>query len=309
MEVEELWRGRYDGDAREDLRLWQTIGEFTERKMSRGACFVGYDTDEGIRRNKGRVGAALGPNAIRTAMQSLPNISGLQVYDYLNLTHKKTEEAQKEYAEKVAKVLKSGMFPIGLGGGHDIALGSFLGIRNAYPQAKIGIINVDTHLDMRDYSTGRNSGTSFKEIMDTDANTLYANVGFKPQGNTERLVLEACKHNALLLTEDMGEERIITRLQGYAQEVDVLYVTFCMDVFDACDAPGVSAPTIMGLAPKRGMQILRQVLATDKVVCVDFAEVSPPYDEDGRTAKLAGLLAYEVLEHVAKIGINQQKAV
>lgn len=309
MEVKELWHGRYDGNAREDLRLWQVIKVFTAYGRGMGACFVGYDTDEGIKRNKGRGGANLGPNAIRSAMQSLPNVEGLHIWDYLNLANKKTEEAQEEYAEKIAMILKAEMFPIGLGGGHDIAFGSYLGIRKAYPNAKIGIVNVDTHLDMRDYSNGRNSGTSFKEIMDLDANVLYANVGFKPQGNTERLILEAKKHNALLLPERLGEEHILNCLADYAQKVDLLYVTFCMDVFDASDAPGVSAPTIMGLAPKSGMNILQGILAMNKVACVDFAEVSPPYDEDGRTAKLAGLLAYEVLKYVAKMNINQEKAV
>ena len=55
-----------------------------------------------------------------------------------------------------------------MGGGHDIAYGSYLGIRKAHPDKKIGIINFDAHLDMRPYDKGRTSGTSFKEIMDND---------------------------------------------------------------------------------------------------------------------------------------------
>ena len=73
-----------------------------------------------------------------------------------------------------------------------------------------------------------------------------------------------------------------------------------MDVFDAADAPGVSAPTIMGLDPKKGKRILRKLIETGKVACVDFAEVNPKYDIDSRTAKLAGSLAYDIMLNLKK---------
>lgn len=73
-----------------------------------------------------------------------------------------------------------------------------------------------------------------------------------------------------------------------------------MDVFDAPYAPGVSAPTIMGLDPKKGKRILRDLMATGKVICVDFAEVNPLYDIDSRTAKLAGCLAYDIMLNKSK---------
>lgn len=41
-------------------------------------------------------------------------------------------------------------------------------------------------------------------------------------------------------------------------------------------------------------------METGKVVCVDFAEVNPVYDIDNMTAKLAGCLIYEVMEHIKK---------
>ena len=45
-----------------------------------------------------------------------------------------------------------------------------------------------------------------------------------------------------------------------SKTVDIVYVSFCMDVFDAPYAPGVSAPTIMGLDPKKGKRILRSLM-------------------------------------------------
>lgn len=298
--MKDLWNGRLDSYEEIDLRLWQVIQEITEAQEAGGVCFIGYDTDDGVVRNLGRKGAEGGSNAIRKAIQSFPQLKGLKVYDYRNLEKKNVEEAQKEYSEKIADVLKSGIFPIGLGGGHDIAYGSYLGVRKANPDKKIGIINFDAHLDMRPYDKGRTSGTSFKEIMDNDKDTQYAIVGFQKMGNTERLIKTAESFNVLILEEECSEESTIEALKDFIKKVDIVYVTFCMDVFDASSAPGVSAPVVMGLEPKKGKRLLRFIMETGKVVCVDFAEVNPVYDIDNMTAKLAGCLIYEVMEHIKK---------
>lgn len=298
--MKDLWNGRLDSYEEIDLRLWQVVQEIKEAQEAGGVCFVGYDTDDGVVRNLGRKGAESGSNAIRKAIQSFPQLKGLKVYDYRNLEKKSAEEAQKEYSEKISDVLKKGIFPIGLGGGHDIAYGSYLGIRKAHPDKKIGIINFDAHLDMRPYDKGRTSGTSFKEIMDNDKNTQYAIVGFQKMGNTERLIKTAEAFNVLILEEECSEESIIKSLEEFVKKVDIVYVTFCMDVFDASTAPGVSAPVVMGLDPKKGKRLLRFLMETEKVVCVDFAEVNPVYDIDNMTAKLAGCLIYEVMGHIKK---------
>lgn len=123
--MKELWNGRFDSNEDIDLRLWQVIKEFSKESVDkRGICFVGYDTDDGVVRNLGRKGAEGGSNAIRKAMQSFPAVENLALYDYKNLKSKVLEEAQDEYSSKIAKVIEKGIFPIGLGGGHDIAYGS-----------------------------------------------------------------------------------------------------------------------------------------------------------------------------------------
>lgn len=305
--MKELWNGRLDSFEEDDLRLWQVIENIEEASEKGGVCFVGYDTDDGVGRNKGRKGAEDGSNAIRKGMQSFPVIKGLKVYDYGNLKNKSLEEAQAEYAQKVADVLSKGVFTIGLGGGHDIAYGSYMGIRKAFPNKKIGIINFDAHLDMRPYDDGMTSGTSFKKILDNDTNAVYAITGFQKMGNTRRLIKTADSYKALILEEEYPEELTISSLKAFARRMDVLYLTFCMDVFDAASAPGVSAPTVMGMDPKKGRNILRALMETEKVVCVDFAEVNPKYDIDNRTGKLAGVLAYEVMEKLADIEKHLKK--
>lgn len=298
--MKDLWHGRFDSNEDIDLRIWQIVKPFDDVSKEYGICFVGYDTDDGIKRNQGRIGAEKGSNAIRKAIQSFPIVENLKIYDYQNLKNKVLEEAQKEYSLKISNVIKKGIFPIGLGGGHDIAFASYSGIRKAYPDKKIGIVNFDTHLDMRPYDNGATSGTSFKQILDGDKNIKYSIVGFKKQGNTKRLIDTAKNYNVLILDEEDDEKFINDELKKYLADADILYVTFCMDVFNASDAPGVSAPTIMGLDPKKGKRILRKIMDTGKVVCIDFAEVNPEYDIDSRTAKLAGSLIYDIMNNLTK---------
>lgn len=298
--MKDLWHGRFDSNEEIDLRIWQIVKPFDDVSKEYGICFVGYDTDDGIKRNQGRIGAEKGSNAIRKAIQSFPIVENLKIFDYQNLKNKVLEEAQKEYSLKISNVIKKGIFPIGLGGGHDIAFASYSGIRKAYPDKKIGIVNFDTHLDMRPYDNGATSGTSFKQILDGDKNVKYSIVGFKKQGNTKRLIDTAKNYNVLILDEEEEEKFINDELKKYLADADILYVTFCMDVFNASDAPGVSAPTIMGLDPKKGKRILRKIMDTGKVVCIDFAEVNPEYDIDSRTAKLAGSLIYDIMNNLTK---------
>ncbi|MGL6064008.1 MAG: formimidoylglutamase [Fusobacteriaceae bacterium] len=293
--MERYWKGRFDSNEDLDLRIWQTIKNIKEYKNGRAVAFIGYDTDDGVARNQGRVGARLGSNAIRKAMQSFPIMKDFKIYDYLNLNSFKMEEAQKEYSEKVADAINKNIFPIGLGGGHDIAYGSYWGVRKAFPEKRIGIINFDSHLDMRPYDKSPNSGTMFKQILDRDKNVDYMIVGFQDSGNTKRIVDSAKEYNVKIIKEGGRFKEIIPEVLKFLKENDVIYVTFCMDVFDISDAPGVSAPSAIGLDKKIARDIFIEILKDGKVVCTDFAEVNPSLDIDDRTSRLAGRLAYEII--------------
>lgn len=290
--MKNLWQGRFDSKESEDLRFWQIVKDF--HKLQKGACIVGYDTDDGVERNKGRLGAKNGPNSIRKAMGSFASFDGLNLADYGNLSHFVLEEAQKEYANKISNILSKKMLAIGIGGGHDIAFGSYIGIRKVYKNEKIAIINFDTHLDMRSYEESPNSGTSFKQILDMDKNVKYAIIGFQRLANTKRLINVAKKYNVLMI-EDENVKEIYKKLQIFIKDMDLIYITFCMDVFDASYAPGVSAPSVMGLEPKKARIITRELIKSKKLCCVDFAEVNPIFDKDNITAKLAGSFIYDIL--------------
>lgn len=294
--MKKLWNGKIDSFEEDDLKLWQVVKDISEVQEKGGVCFVGYDTEDGILRDEGVVGAAEGADAIRKGLSELPGIKNLRIYDYGNLEKKTLEEAQEEYSEKIADIYSKGLFPIGLGGGHDIVYGAYKGIRKAFPDKKIGIISFDAHLDIKSYDERMTSETSFKKILDEDKNVEYAITGFQRLENSRSLIKNADEKGVLVLEEEYPEEFTISSLKSFVKKMDIVYVTICMDVFDGSAAPGVSFPTVLGMDSKKGRRILRALMETKKVVCLDFAEINPRYDVANRTSRLAGYMIYETME-------------
>lgn len=294
--MKKLWNGKIDSFEEDDLKLWQVVKDISEVQEKGGVCFVGYDTEDGILRDEGVAGAAEGADAIRKGLSELPSIKNLRIYDYGNLEKKTLEEAQEEYSEKIADIYSKGLFPIGLGGGHDIVYGAYKGIRKAFPDKKIGIISFDAHLDIKSYDKRMTSETSFKKILDEDKNVEYAITGFQRLENSRSLIKNADEKGVLVLEEEYPEEFTISSLKSFVKKMDIVYVTICMDVFDGAAAPGVSFPTVLGMDSKKGRRILRALMETKKVVCLDFAEINPRYDVANRTSRLAGYMIYETME-------------
>jgi len=68
------------------------------------------------------------------------------------------------------------------------------------------------------------------------------------------------------------------------------FVSIDLDCLDASVAPGVSAPCPMGLSLPVVAQIAAQAGRCREVRHFDLMELSPPHDDDGRTARVAAML-------------------
>ena len=160
----ELIQGRIDGNTTEVARFHQIIKyinldseKITLKNNQQGFAFIGSATDEGVRRNQGRLGAALAPQSIRQGMASFPVhfSDNIALFDCGNISDENgdLEKAQTEIGSYITKILEAGCTPILLGGGHDITYSNYLGIKsflkNSQSNKKLGIINVDAHFDFR----------------------------------------------------------------------------------------------------------------------------------------------------------------
>lgn len=299
-----IWQGRLDGEELLYHRIFQRVKEEKNYDAISTNDFVlhGFAVDEGVRRNKGRQGTKDAPDMIRKNMSNFPVIRpDFSLLDFGNVTcdDANLENTQNELAKNVSKVLLKGGKSLVLGGGHEVTFGHYRGVRTAYPEQKIGIINFDAHFDNRrpENGVGASSGTGFWQIaQEGEINSLH--IGIQRNSNTLKLFDTAHQFGMkYILADELFFENlpsVYERVNELADSVDVLYMTICMDVFNASIAPGVSASAYNGIfADAAFMHLYRHILKNEKLVALDIAEVNPHFDIQDRTARLAASLANE----------------
>lgn len=319
----DIWQGRVDDPNDPESYRWHQIIQLLdlERPITRmdgkNFAFLGFCSDEGVKRNLGRPGARLGPESIRRQMANLPSYfdRDVHLFDAGDIVGSHDlEGAQQALANAVEKILVSGIFPVLLGGGHEIALGHYLGLYNFYKSAGKEppvIINLDAHFDMRPYFNGGTSGTMFLQIADflksKEQQFNYMVIGLQQSGNTRSLFRRAKELGVrYILARDITEtnlEQVFSSIDDFARGRDV-YLTICTDVFSSAVAPGVSAPQPFGMYPEYVLKIAKYIARNQSLVSFDIAEVSPRFDEDHQTAKLASVMIFAILNNLVNPNLN-----
>lgn len=299
-----IWTGRNDGEDALHQRIFQRVlTDLNYENLQPGQFALhGFAVDEGVRRNKGRVGAASAPDRIRSAAANFPVVSPdflLADFGNIRCENRNLEEAQANFAACVRRVLSQGARSVGFGGGHEIAFAHYSGIKSAFPEERVGIVNIDAHFDNREPEpgVGASSGTGFWQIAQ-QGRMHSLHIGIQRNSNTLKLFDTA--HNFgmnYILADELFFENlpnIYRKIDEFLAGVDCLYLTLCMDVFNAGIAPGVSALAYNGIFVDAAfMHFFRHILKSGKMVAMDVAEVNPEYDIDGRTARLAASLINE----------------
>ena len=299
-----IWQGRFDGDEPLYHRIFQRVSLEDNYDTISTNDFVlhGFAVDEGVKRNKGRVGAKDAPDVIRKNISNFPVISpGFTLKDFGNIDceNEDLENAQNKLAEKIKIVLQKGGKSVVFGGGHEVMFSHYSGIKKAFPDKKIGIINIDAHFDNReiDPSIGPSSGTGFWQIaQEGDIHSLH--IGIQRNSNTLKLFDTAHEYNMkYILADELFFENLpnlYAKLNEFINQSDVVYLTVCMDVFNVSVAPGVSALAYNGIfADAAFMHLFKLILTSDKLIAMDVAEVNPMYDTNEITARLAASLINE----------------
>ncbi|MEE9165604.1 MAG: formimidoylglutamase, partial [Nitrospinota bacterium] len=329
------WQGRVDPDENSlrlhqviqflDLKELHVTEVATRRSQTSGKykkiALIGFCCDEGIRRNQGRPGAREGAGAIRNTLANSPvhfNEKVTQVFDAGDILYQESAttsddpllSTQLVLSTAIQILLSNRFFPIVLGGGHEVAFGHFHGIHsflhsreNNKPKENIGIINFDAHFDLRAFQNNQGtSGTPFLQIAKLCGQDQfhYLCLGIQKTSNTKKLFHTAEELGVQYVLADEINERerqteIMTKIETFIMKSEFIYLTICLDVFDSAFAPGVSAPASNGLGPQYFFPIMGKILRSNKVIGMDIAEMSPAYDIDQHTAKLASLIFFNLI--------------
>jgi len=320
----EHWNGRIDSNDDYDAFRWhqwvqpldlnETMADF---HCEYGFAFIGFCSEQGVKRNRGRVGTALAPDFIRRQMSNLPCTfdSRVKLYDAGNVLCDEIsmEEGQKILGTAIERILGLGLFPIVLGGGHETTFGHFQGqfadLKNREKPLDMGIVNFDAHFDLRPYENGPSSGSMFRQIADIykkeNVPYRYMPLGIQKHSNTVSLFKYAQEHDvSYILAKEIQNSTyavILEKIDTFLFNCSSAYMTICTDVFSAAYAPGVSATQALGLEPEAVLPIIKHILRTRKVRGFDICEISPRFDQDDTTAKLGAVIIFTVVNTMCKL--------
>lgn len=309
-----IWQGRADlpDDAcfYQHMRLLNLLSEKPEKSANITFAIVGFKCDEGVQRDLGRTGAQEGPTAIRQRLARLPiQKPSIHCYDAGNIicTDHDLEASQQALAIVVAKLLAEDIRPIIIGGGHEMAYGHYLGIKETAAHERLGIINFDAHFDMHSMQPSNRSSasTAFYQIAEdhklSHRRFDYNCIGIQHAGDIRQSFDIAKKFKVKhILADDLHQglqEKSFDFVDRVIDENDIIYMSLSLDVFSPAFAPGVGSIQPLGLNPWHIIPLLRQTASSGKVISYDIAEHVPRYDIDHRTAKLAAILIYEIFHH------------
>ena len=302
---EDLWTGRIDSHENPDsFRLHQVVEQMSVDQLQDSDpyfAFIGFESDEGVRRNKGRQGASKAPDAIRKHLAKIPNHFNTQLIDVGNVVceGRDLEEAQSSLGNQVAKLLGSHGTPIILGGGHETLYGHYLGARKYLgADQSLGIINIDAHFDLRN-DAEPSSGTMFRQILEQDPKAGYLCLGVQRFGNTPALFHTADQLDCEYVLEEELEhnnfEDTFNVIDTFSDRFDHIILTLCTDSIIASSAPGVSAPSPTGMDPKTVKKLLHHISRRKNFLRFDNSEVNQTLDHDEQTVRLASYLVAEVM--------------
>lgn len=261
-----------------------------EAQGEAGKCrvaLIGLADDLGVELNGGRIGAAQGPGAFRAALAKYGVAEPFgwewpRVFDVGNIipspgndeaalheTHRRVTAAVKA----VLEMSDGRLFPIGIGGGHDLTYPFVRGVIEFWRGRGVEIAAgayFDAHLDVRE-TVG--SGMPFRRLIEACGVKRLALFGLDEQANSREHRKWFGEHGG-----SIGDE-------WWADAP--MFVSADLDVLDAAYAPGVSALNPCGWGTERLGEMCERAGGSEHVRCFDIMELNPAHDHEGRTARVA----------------------
>jgi len=296
---------------RNDPRLGEMVRSDEEHYAAAEIVILGCPQDEGVRRNNGRKGAALAPDAIREQFYKLtPFNIKKKIFDLGNVKIGSTLEDTHETHCAVAKqVMADGKRLIVLGGGNDISYPDGRAVAEVFGPSKWIGVNIDSHLDVR-ADQPRNSGTPYRQLLE-EGHLL-------PQNFYEvAYQTHFCSPIYYKYLRDLGVHRISLEMLRSREPVDAeikdqirqtfvgqstsmnTFFGFDLDAVRSSDAPGTSAPSPLGLRAGEFITLVKYAASLAHTRLIEFSEVNPKFDEDNRTTKLVAIAIHRFCSHVA----------
>ena len=287
----------------------------SETNISEDNIYIGgYPDDEGIGLNGGRQGAKEAPDAVRRSLYRMTppphlNLTPAHLWDVGNLETSPDLEQRHIQAQQMAQsVLEQGGRWVGIGGGHDYGYpdgAAFLEATLSKGKYKPIVINFDAHLDVRSTEKGISSGTPFYRLLEKYGDQFdFVELGVQYHCNSAQHI-DWCRERGvkILFWEDIlyaSESPSVVVSRFLEQELlrpRPAFISIDIDGFDSSYAMGCSQSWPTGWSPQDFFPLFHLLLSRWQVKTLGIYEVSPKYDLDSRTAKLAAQIIHKFLFH------------
>lgn len=291
--------------------IWTFPGQPHGSAASCNFALLGFPHDEGVARNGGRVGSALGPAFLREHLKKIGplvnpefdiDLSDVRLTDFGDVSGcAALEELHQQLEDRVAEVLAAGHLPLVCGGGNDQSYRNARGLLRSLGHGRAAVVNVDAHLDVRPLLEGGrpHSGSPFRQLL-CDPQFQGRFVEFAAQGN------QCSKSHADFVKEKGGRIVWLRELQlqkpvAVFREVladfpsDMpIFLSFDIDSIASAHCPGVSCPASIGLSAQDALDICFEAGTRRMVQLVDFSEYNPKI-EAYRTGRLLANMMYYLM--------------
>ncbi len=272
----------------------------------------GYPDDEGVANNRGRPGAALAPDLIRKTLYKLTAgrnwVRRLNLVDHGNLKVGELtlpERHLQAQALSFREACAPKQVQITLGGGHDYGYPDVAGWLQAQvqtsPDRKPIVVNFDAHLDVRPLGPGGliHSGTPFFRLLENPPTPFdFYEIGIQAHSHSvDHYDYVLAKGGRVLMRELLSSPTAtLSELEVSLWQDRPVFVSFDMDVFSSAVAPGCSQSFGSGLMPDTVWWLFDEIFSRGRPSALGLYEVSPPFDIDEQTAKLAAVVAHGFLQ-------------
>lgn len=256
-----------------------------------------------------RPGARFGPNSIReqsvllhgTGIERGPGLHEIAtVVDAgdLPLSPYSIADALSYSTEALSQFYQNNRIIGMLGGDHSLSLAALRAANKVHGQ--LTVIHLDAHSDT--YSAAYNEpyhhGAPFRHAIEEGLIRTSGLIQIGIRGHTpgsEKLSFARSAGSEIWTMDSImktGLDALVSRILQVAKDTPV-YISLDVDVLDPAFAPGTGTPAPGGFSSREVLYLLQRFGALD-IIGFDIMEVSPPYDESGRTALFAAEAAAEL---------------
>ncbi len=236
-------------------------------------------------------------------------------------------EVFKQTTQAVSSELREGRFPVVFSGDHSNAAGTIMGIKDALPNKRLGVIWIDAHADLHSPFTspsGNVHGMPLAMSIADDNQEMKINdpvpstidiwntiKGEKARVKPEDLFFvgvrdtEApedhlmAKYSMPNITtaelREMGSKAVAEKALSHLNDCDIIYISFDVDSMDPSISKGTGTPVPGGLTKEEARVLMQELVKSPKICCLETTEINPLLCDKGNAMAEA---AFDVLKPV-----------